>query len=80
MESTDSSDVDLTVPNEAQTTLYELLGLDPTATCYDVKQAYRHYAKVYHPDKNVSPDATALFQRLISAYQTLTGSRIEISV
>jgi curved DNA-binding protein CbpA len=31
--------------------LYELLGVDPMATIKDIKEAYRHRAKIDHPDR-----------------------------
>ena len=49
----------------AARTLYQLLGLDVRADTQNIKLAYRRLAKLYHPDKNTSPEATALFQELI---------------
>ena len=51
---------------------HEILGLGPSATIADIKAAYKSLAKKYHPDKNNSPQATALSQQLIQAYQVLT--------
>ena len=59
----------------APRTLYDLLGLDIKANSQDIKLAYRGLAKVYHPDKNTSPEATALFQELNQAYHTLTSEK-----
>ena len=50
---------------------FELLGLEPTASREEIKCAYRTLAKKFHPDKNESPDATLIFQKLNKAYQTL---------
>ena len=59
-------------------TLYELLGLDARAKKQDIKLAYRRLAKLYHPDKNTSPQATALFQELNQAYHTLTDDKLRV--
>ena len=53
--------------------LFETLGLQPSATLADIKAAYRCLAKKYHPDKNRSAEATALFQQLGYAYNILTN-------
>ena len=60
----------------APRTLYDLLGLDIKANSQDIKLAYRRLAKVYHPDKNISPEATSLFQELNQAYHTLTNEKL----
>ena len=52
---------------------YQLLGLDPDATVDEIKKSYRALAKQYHPDKNIGDNTTELFQRLNSAYHTLTN-------
>ncbi|RDW90281.1 J domain-containing protein [Aspergillus mulundensis] len=50
---------------------YEILGIPPTASAGIVKRAYRVIALAKHPDKNPSPDATAEFQLVGIAYETL---------
>ena len=60
----------------AARTLYQLLGLDVRADTQNIKLAYRRLAKLYHPDKNTSPEATALFQELNQAYHTLTNDQL----
>ena len=59
----------------APRTLYDLLGLDIKGNSQDIKLAYR-LAKVYHPDKNNSPEATSLFQELNQAYHTPTNEKL----
>ena len=50
---------------------YKALGLQPSASPSDIKTAYKNLAKLYHPDRNSSAEATAQFQVLNNAYQTL---------
>lgn len=52
--------------------LYALLALEPTATTDDIKRAYRRHAIRYHPDRNKTEGATAHFQQLTKAYETLS--------
>ena len=42
-----------------------------SATLDDVKSSYKRLALKYHPDKNSSPDATAKFQEIGSAYKAI---------
>ena len=47
------------------------MGISPGATEDEVKQAYVRLAKIYHPDKNKSPDATNKMAEINLAYETL---------
>jgi len=49
--------------------LYNVLGLDRTATADDIKRAYRKLASQHHPDKGGD---TAKFQAIQEAYATLS--------
>ncbi len=51
--------------------LYTALGLEPTATQHDIRDAYCTLAKRYHPDKNKEDSASHRFQSIAKAYQTL---------
>lgn len=60
-------------------THYELLGISRTASVRDIKRAYFHLAKAYHPDRHfdqtmadLKPTLEALFTRIHDAYNTLT--------
>ena len=52
----------------------DALGLRPRPLPDAAKRAYRALAKRLHPDKCTAPQASAAFQRVLRAYQTLTGA------
>ena len=59
--------------------LYVALGLEPSASLTEIKSAYRSLAKKCHPDRNLSQQATDLFQQLNAAYHTLSD-KLSVSV
>jgi molecular chaperone DnaJ len=62
----------------AQQSLYEILGVDKTASADDIKSAYRRLAKKYHPDvyatadEKTKKDAEAKFKDITHAYEVLS--------
>lgn len=51
---------------------YNILEIDENAGADEIKKAYRRLSMMYHPDKNKNnPDATAKFQKISEAYETL---------
>lgn len=54
------------------TKLYEILGVEPTASNRELKKAFMIKARQLHPDKNQDdPNATEKFQELNEAYEVL---------
>jgi DnaJ-class molecular chaperone len=52
--------------------LYEILEVQETSSIDEIKKSYRKLSMMYHPDKNKNnPDATAKFQKISEAYETL---------
>lgn len=47
------------------------LGLSPLPTAAEVKEAYRLYAKKYHPDVAADGSGSAKFMEIRAAYETL---------
>lgn len=56
-------------------THYDCLGLPPSASVQQIRQAYRDLSKLYHPDTTTLPQdvATVKFQILNEAYATLSN-------
>ncbi|MDH3770078.1 MAG: DnaJ domain-containing protein, partial [Nitrospirota bacterium] len=58
--------------NQRKRDYYETLGLDRSATRDQIKQAYRHLALKYHPDRNRAPEAEEQFKEIAEAYAVLS--------
>jgi hypothetical protein len=56
-------------------TYYEILGIQPSASEREVRQAYRELSRQYHPDTTLLPlpIAKQKFQQLNEAYATLSS-------
>lgn len=52
--------------------LYAVLGVPPTASEDDLRQAYRVSARRFHPDVNKAPGASRIFKDINAAYELLT--------
>jgi DnaJ-class molecular chaperone len=52
---------------------YVTLSLASDASLADIKKAFRQKASLYHPDKNPSTDAAALFRAVQEAYEVLSN-------
>ena len=51
---------------------YETLGTHPDASEEEIKKAYRRAASQWHPDRNSSIDASAMFRKVQEAYELLS--------
>lgn len=58
-------------PETSRTCLYEILGLEKSASDAEIKKAYRVRALQCHPDKDQSEEAKVNFQKLVAAYNVL---------
>ncbi|MCX7869042.1 MAG: DnaJ domain-containing protein [Terrimicrobiaceae bacterium] len=57
----------------AKRDVYEVLGVERSASAEEIKRAYRKLAVKYHPDKNPGdPEAEERFKELGEAYEILT--------
>jgi len=57
--------------------LYEHLGIDPSASSKEIKDAYFKLSKIYHPDANPdNPDAELTFFEITRAYETLSDGKL----
>jgi len=56
-------------------THYEVLEVPKTATCSEIRRAYKLKALKHHPDKNSGDHATAQFQRIQRAYEVLNSAQ-----
>jgi len=50
---------------------YDLLGIANSASEDEIKKAYRRKARLYHPDRDSSPEATRRMQRINEAYEQI---------
>jgi hypothetical protein len=50
---------------------YAILGVNRSATEFEIKRSYRKLAVTYHPDKNPDPAAEQLFKEINEAYDVL---------
>src|SRR4051812_18914167 len=54
------------------TDLYELLGVERSASADEIKRAFRKLARQHHPDVSSAPDAEQRFKEINLAYEVLS--------
>ncbi|MEC4806970.1 MAG: DnaJ domain-containing protein [Jaaginema sp. PMC 1079.18] len=54
---------------------YEILGVQPNASPTEIKQAYRHLVKQFHPDSQTERSSHETIVRLNAAYEVLGDSQ-----
>ncbi|RIB10265.1 DnaJ domain-containing protein [Gigaspora rosea] len=65
------------MPRVKKSEFYKILGIKSTATLLEIKQAYRKFALVFHPDRNVNKsenkrlEAEKKFKEIQEAYDYL---------
>ncbi len=65
------------MPSTPKKSLYEILGVEPTASPQDIKQAYLAIAVKCHPDKTKNdPVATAVFVEAQEAFTVLSDPHL----
>lgn len=73
-----STNLPLTPQLRLKNSYYGLLGLHPSASVMQIRQAYRELSKKYHPDTTDLPQnkAKEKFQALNEAYATLSNPEL----
>jgi DnaJ family protein C protein 25 len=53
---------------------YEVLGVKRSASVAEIKKAYRKLSLQYHPDKNPTAEAEAIFKGIANAYSIVSDA------
>jgi hypothetical protein len=51
---------------------YQILGVPDSASAQEIRAVYRRLAFSFHPDRNSSPEAQEIFQKIIEAFSVLS--------
>ncbi|KAG7278638.1 hypothetical protein CRUP_031933 [Coryphaenoides rupestris] len=63
----------LVVTSAAENDPYKTLGVSRSASQSDIKKAYKHLAREWHPDKNKDPGAEDMFIKITKSYEILSN-------
>lgn len=61
---------------DRKSTLYEILGVERTASVTEIKRRFRELARTHHPDVANQPGAAAQFIAISEAYRTLSNPQL----
>ncbi|XP_068605523.1 dnaJ homolog subfamily C member 16 [Brachionichthys hirsutus] len=61
------------VTHGSEMDLYKILGVTRSASQAEIKKVYKRLAKEWHPDKNQSPGAEAMFIKITKSYEILSS-------
>ena len=63
------------MPTTKNLDYYKVLGVPKDADLQAIKQAFKHLAMKYHPDRNKAPDAEQRFKEIAEAYAVLSDPK-----
>ena len=59
---------------------YAILGVPQSASAEEIKNAYRRQAQIWHPDKNMEPNAPEMFRAVRQAFDFLSDEATRRSI
>ncbi len=65
-----------TIEDVLEDNWYEILECNNQSSQAEIEANYKRLAKMYHPDKNKSPDALHKFYKILNAYQILSDVEV----
>ncbi|VDM17562.1 unnamed protein product [Hydatigera taeniaeformis] len=59
--------------------MYKILGLQPSATQKDIKEAFYALSRIHHPDIAATAESGSKYQKIVSAYEILGDPKKRIN-